>query len=140
MDLDTIYMRFPDDDSCLSFLEEVRWGGRPECPYCKVSKSCPMPKERRHHCNGCGTTFSVTVRTMFHKTKVDLQRWFYAVWLITDPTRQVTVRELAAAVDVNKNTASYMISRIRLALLEQSHLVQAILSTLASVNGSRAPR
>ena len=138
MDIDVIYRLFPDHDSCLSFLEQVRWeGGKPECPYCGVASSCPMPKERRHHCNHCGTSFSVTVRTLFHKTHVDLQRWFYALWLITDPNRKVSVRQLAALVGVNRNTAGLMITRIRLALLEQGKLPQRILAQLA--NGKPQP-
>lgn len=136
MNLDAIYRLFPDEDSCLAFLEQVRWGeGRPVCPYCRVQSSSPMPKERRHHCNNCPCSFSVTVGTIFHNTKVDMRRWFLALLLYTDPRRRVTVRDLATAVGVNKNTASSMCMRIRGALLAQERDVQGLLKLLPELLG-----
>jgi transposase-like protein len=131
MDLDSIYRLFPDEYSCLVFLERVRWGeGRPVCPYCGVQSSSPMPKETRHHCNNCPCSFSVTVGTLFHNTKVDLRRWFLALLLYTDRKRQPSVRELAIEIGVNKNTASSMCMRIRGALLAQERDIHALLQLL----------
>ncbi|MFL5384946.1 MAG: transposase [Longimicrobiaceae bacterium] len=132
MDLDRIYRLFPDEVSCLSLLEQLRWRGRPVCPRCGVAKSSPMPAEGRRHCNLCRYSFSVTVNTIFHKHKVELQRWFWAIWLYADQPRNVTTRQLAELVGVHPNTAAIMLARLRASLLEHDRLVQGIIATLAS--------
>jgi len=72
-----------------------------------------MPKEQRYHCNNCKCSYSVTTRTMFHKSKVDLQKWFFAI-----EQNHLSIRQLAKQITVAKDTASYMLFRIRKALKE----------------------
>jgi len=126
MDIIEVYRKFPTHNDCLDYLEKARWQGKPRCPYCGSDHCTPMPKEKRYHCNSCFTSFSVTVRTIFHKTKLDLQRWFLAVSIILNAKKGISARKLAGDLDVNKNTAWYMAIRIRRAMLEQRKLLQGI--------------
>ncbi len=123
MDIIKVYKLFPTQDSCIDYLEQVRWDNKPQCPYCKSHNSTPMPDERRHHCNNCNTSYSVTVGTIFHKTKIDLQRWFFAISLVLNAKKGKSVRQLARDLDVNKNTAWSMGLRIRKAMIEQRDLM-----------------
>lgn len=82
-----------------------------------------MPHEHRYHCNNCNTSFSVTVGTIFHKTKLDLQKWFLGISLILNAKKGISARQLARDLDVNKNTAWYMGMRIRRAMIEQRELM-----------------
>ena len=50
---------------------------------------------------------------MFHKTKVDLQKWFLAIALFRDREDHFTIKRLAEKLRVNKNTAWYMVDRIK---------------------------
>lgn len=109
------------------YLETIRWNGIPKCPYCGSTNSTPIKKEPRHHCNDCFNSYSVTVDTLFHKTHVDLSKWFRAIYLVLKSQKNITVLELAMEIKVNKNTASYMINRIRQAALDDSDLIQEIL-------------
>jgi transposase-like protein len=77
-----------------------------------------MPKESRYHCNRCNKSFSVTVNTIFHKTKVDLQKWFYAFILIKHTDEDVSVRQLASHIHVTKDSAWLMLKKIRKAIEE----------------------
>lgn len=114
-------------EQCLELLEKIRWGGVPKCPYCDSTNSTNIKKESRYHCNSCFNSYSVTVNTLFHKTHVDLSKWFTAINLVLESQRNITVLELAARIKVNKNTASYMISRICKAMSEEPKLVQKLL-------------
>ena len=76
-----------------------------------------MPKEERYHCNTCNKSYSVTVGTMFHKTKVDLQKWFYAISLIAN-NENISARQLGKEIDVTKDTAWFMMKRIKESLQE----------------------
>jgi transposase-like protein len=115
-------------EACLAYLEKIRWDGKPKCPYCESTNSTPIKKEHRYHCNSCFNSYSVTVGTIFHKTHIDLPRWFEAIKLILHSSTKIKVLQLAEVLGVNKNTASYMITRINYAISEESELIQKILT------------
>jgi len=118
-------MKYNQED-CLTLLEEIRWSGTPQCPYCQSTNSTAIKKEHRYHCNACFTSYSVTVGTLFHKTHVDLYKWFVAIRLVMNSPRGISVRQLAKKIGVNKNTASYMIVRIYKAMTEEPELLQRV--------------
>ena len=126
MNIIEIYRQFPTNEDCLRYLEKVRWGDNPVCPYCHAAKSTPVAKELRHHCNNCNTSFSVTVRTIFHKTKADLQKWFLAISLMLNAKTGISARQLARDLGVNKSTGWYMAMRIREAMLQDRELLSGI--------------
>lgn len=101
------------NEVCLSYLEELRWAGTPKCPYCQSTRSTPLQKERRYHCNHCFASYSVTVKTIFHHSHIELSKWFKAIFLIELSQDNISVRALAKEIRVTKNTASAMIKRIR---------------------------
>ncbi|GAB4180894.1 MAG: hypothetical protein Fur006_15490 [Coleofasciculaceae cyanobacterium] len=111
---------------CLTLLEQIRWNGIPQCPYCTSNNSSAIKKERRYHCNVCFTSYSVTVGTLFHKSHVDLHKWFLAIRLVLNSPGNFSVRQLAKEIGVNKNTAAYMMVRIRKAMKEEQELLQKI--------------
>lgn len=126
MNIIQIYKQFPTEDACIEHLEKVRWDGIPKCPYCKSKKSTPMQSERRHHCNNCNTTYSVTVGTIFHRTHVDLQKWFLAIALVLNAKKGISARQLARDIEVHRNTAWSMGMRIRKAMTEDRQLLEGV--------------
>jgi transposase-like protein len=114
-------------EDCLALLEEIRWGGIPQCPYCESTNSTAIKSERRYHCNSCFNSYSVTVGTLFHKTRIDLQKWFLAIHLVLNTQKSISERQLAKTIGVNRNTGSYMITRIRKAVIEEYELIQQII-------------
>lgn len=123
MNIVKVYKLFPTQNDCLNYLEKIRWNNEPTCPYCKSNNSTPVPKEDRYHCNNCNTSYSVTVGTIFHKTKLDLQKWFLGISLILNAKKGISARQLARDLEVNKNTAWYMSMRIRRAMIENRELM-----------------
>jgi transposase-like protein len=72
-----------------------------------------MEKESRYHCNKCNLSYSVTVKTIFHNTRVDLRKWFLMITMLVNARRKPSSRQMAKIVGVNKNTACYMAMRVR---------------------------
>lgn len=120
MNIVEVYRQFPTEADCIAHLEQGRWKGKPICPYCSSDRTTPLPKEHRHHCNNCNTTFSVTVNSIFHRTRLPLQKWFLAISLILNARKGISARQLARDLDINKNTAWYISMRIRKAMIESS--------------------
>jgi transposase-like protein len=85
-----------------------------------------MPKQQRYHCNNCNTSFSVTTRTIFHKTHIDLQKWFLAISLVLNAKKGMSARQLGRDLEVNRNTAWFMGMRIRKAMFDNRELLQGI--------------
>ena len=127
MNIIQLYKQYPTQEACRAHIEEVRWHGKPACPYCKSLRITALPKEARYHCNGCNTSFSVTVGTIFHKSKIDLQKWFLAISLVLNARKGISARQLARDIDVNKNTAWLMLMRVRKAMIEQGDLLEGII-------------
>lgn len=115
-------------EDCLVLLEQIRWNGKPKCPYCGSDKARTLKNERRYQCNECFTSYSVTVGTLFHKTHVELHKWFLAINLVLHFPGGISVRQLAKEVGVQKNTASYMIERIRRAIIEEAELIKKLIA------------
>ncbi|MBW4674284.1 MAG: transposase [Desmonostoc geniculatum HA4340-LM1] len=111
-------------EECVALLEQIRWNGKPKCPYCESTNATAYKNERRYHCNECFTSYSVTVGTLFHKTHVELQKWFVAIHLMLNSPGGISVRQLAKEIGVNKNTACYMIERIRKAVHDEPEILQ----------------
>lgn len=117
-------------EDCIVLLEQFRWGGQPRCPYCSSIKAAQIKRENRYHCNDCFTSYSVTVGTLFHRTHVRLDKWFQAIGLVFKRSPNISVRQLAGEINVDKNTAAYMINRIKSATREDLELLEKILTWL----------
>lgn len=126
MDIIQIFDKFPTQEACIAHLEKARWNNHPQCPYCESSNQTPLKDEHRYHCNNCNTSFSVTVGTIFHKTHLPLQKWFFAVSLLQNSNKRMSARKLATHLEINKNTACRITLKIREAMNYQSQLLRSI--------------
>jgi len=118
MNIVLIYEKFPTNNDCIAHIEKVKWGDTPFCPYCKSIKTSPLPEEKRHHCNNCNTSFSVTVGTIFHHTHLPLQKWFLAISLILNAKKGLSSRQLSRDLNVNKDTGWRISMKIREAMTQ----------------------
>lgn len=99
-------------------VEEARWGGTPQCPYCHATeKVWPHPELRRRaprlQCGVCFRTFCVTVGTLFHGSHIPLRTWLLAIaHLAKNPT--ISASEFSQMVGVRRRaTVAQMFSTIR---------------------------
>lgn len=127
MTLKEINSKYKTEKSFITHLEKVLWGNDPVCPYCKSTYQSPKPKEHRYHCNNCNTSFSITTGTLFHKTRVDLRKWAYLIYLILQ-NENLTVREIGEKIGVTKDTAAFMVRRIKLELPENRNKLEKIIA------------
>ena len=131
MNLLTIYSRFPDQESCIEHLENVRWADRPDCPFChseQVGRKADGDRIGRWNCHACHRSYNVLSGTIFSKTKVDLQRWFLAIGLMVNAKKSLSSYQLGRDLSVTQQTALFMQHRIRAAMAaDQGTMLQGIL-------------
>lgn len=114
-------------EECLACLENIRWNGIPTCPYCGSTKASTYKNEHRYRCNSCFTSYSVTVGTLFHKTHVDLRKWFQAILLLCKSNPNISARKLAKEIQVTRATASLIIKRVKEVPVDQTEILEAII-------------
>lgn len=116
--------KFLTPQSCIMHLEKVRWQGEPACPYC-ASKKVGTHKEKhkvRWQCYSCKKSFSVTVGTIFHRSHIDLQRWFLLISFIR-AKKGLTACQAARDLEMRRTTVGGMMRRIRKAMIDSDELL-----------------
>lgn len=105
---------FPDDETCLRHLFDVRYGQGHVCPACdRPSNWYRIKAERAFSCQWCGHHLHPTVGTPFEQTRTPLQLWFYAIFLFTTTRNGVAAKELQRQLGVTYKTAWRMADLIR---------------------------
>jgi len=67
------------------------------------------------------------VGTIFENTKLDFQKWFLAISLVLNAKKGISSRQLSRDIHVTKDTAWFMLMRIRKAFVEYGELLQGII-------------
>ncbi|XOV66559.1 MAG: IS1595 family transposase [Fluviicola sp.] len=103
---------FPDEQSCIDHLTELRWGGEVVSPFDPSSKVY-VCKGNKYRCKNTGKYFNVKTDTLFDNSKVKLQKWFLAIWIVTSHKKGISSVQLSKDIDVTQKTAWFMLQRIR---------------------------
>lgn len=103
---------FPDQQSCIDHLEALRWNGNVVSPFDTDSKvyNC---KGNKYKCKNTGKYFNVKTDTIFDNTKIELQKWFLAIWLVTSHKKGISSLQLGRDLNITQKSAWFMLSRIR---------------------------
>ncbi len=118
MNLIEVMERFPDQESCIEHLERIRWRGTPVCPHCgsvsvRRKKTHTVGRVGRWNCRDCNASFKVTHGTVFHGTKIPLQKWFVAIALMLNAKKGLSSYQLQRDLELNQKTAWFILCRIR---------------------------
>jgi transposase-like protein len=111
----------PDEQAAIDHFTAIRWRNGAFCPLCgSVRKIHHFSDGRTHKCADCRKRFSIKVGTIFQDTKIPLQNWLMAVWLITSHRKGIASTQLARDIHVTQKTAWFMLHRLRAAAQTQS--------------------
>ena len=113
---------FTDLDAAREALEAVRWPDGPVCPHCGTTGDrIALVAGNGHrpglyYCNECKGQFTVTVGTVFERSKVPLTKWWLATHLINSSKKGVSAHQIHRMLGVTYKTAWFMMHRIREAM------------------------
>ncbi len=109
---------FPDEASCIEYLEGIRWHRGFVCPRCGKSGEAFRGSRGRWICRHCRYQCTVTAGTVFEKTRTPLRSWLAAVWYITNQKQGVTALGLQRVLGLGSyQTAWAMLHRLRRAMI-----------------------
>lgn len=113
----TTHGRFTDKDKAREHLEAVRWPLGPVCPHCGGSERNSLLKGKSHRaglyfCGDCRRQFTVTVGTVFERSRIPLNKWLYAIHLICEHQEGLSCKRLEDMLGLSYKTAWFMLQRI----------------------------
>jgi transposase-like protein len=114
---------FNDPTAARKALEAIRWPNGPTCIKCgAVEGVVRVEGEKKSHrdgllyCNTCKGQFTVTVGTVFEKSKIPLNKWWLATFLLCSSKKGMSSHQLHRTLGVSYKTAWFMTHRIREAM------------------------
>lgn len=113
---------------CREYLEQARWPNGPACPRCGVMEPYRITRRSKtknnvttlFKCRGCKRQFTVTVGTIFEDSKIPLNKWFTAIFLMCSSKKGISAHQLHRMLKITYESAWFMCHRVRKAMEEQS--------------------
>ena len=108
---------FPDDEACMTYLEQLRWPEGFVCPACQMP-TIPWRQTRgRLVCPNCRHQSSVIAGTIMAKTRTPLTTWFEAGWHVTTAKNGLSAKTLERTLGTRYRVAWTMLQRYRVAMV-----------------------
>lgn len=128
-------------DEARAYLEEMRWPDGPVCPNgcasevyrfeAKVNRTrkdgTPTPARKLLKCKQCRRQFSATVGSIFEDSKVPLNKWLAAIYLMCASKKGVSAHQIHRMLGVTYRTAWFMCHRVRHAMKDKGPLLSGII-------------
>lgn len=116
--------RFPSNEDCLDYLRDRYYPDGDPCPKCqKATKFHKINGRSAYSCQYCRHQVYPTAGTIFEKTTVNLQLWFYAIFLIASTRCGISAKQLEREIGVSNKTALRMFRQIRTLLHEDIEIL-----------------
>jgi transposase-like protein len=116
---------FSDETKAREWLEGRVWPQGPHCPHCGNAEGEKITKlEGKAHrpglyqCNGaaCREQFTVTVGTVFERSKLPLTKWLAVLFLLTSSKKGLSTHQIHRTIGVSYKSTWYMTHRLREAM------------------------
>lgn len=111
-----LFQMFPDEAASCKWLEDIRWPeGQRHCPHCGSAKTATVPNERPmpYHCGDCREYFSVRTGTVIQSSKVAMQKWVIAMYLMSTSLKGVSSMKLHRDLGLTQKSAWLLAQKIR---------------------------
>lgn len=112
---------FTDPEAAREYLESIRWPRGAFCPHCGAGDRVYRIKGKSARpglwkCGDCKKQFTVTVGTLFERSKIPLHKWLLAAYLLCSSKKGISTHQLHRMLGVTYKSAWFMSHRIREAM------------------------
>jgi transposase-like protein len=129
--MDFTAKRFNDPEAAREYLEELRWPSGPICPHCgcvdRQSRLEANPEKGIRagllFCGHCRQQYTVTVGTVFERSKIALHKWVLATHLLVSSKKGMSAHQLHRMLGITYKTAWFMAHRIREAMKSEGGML-----------------
>jgi transposase-like protein len=118
--MDITAPHFANETNARNHLEALRWPDGPYCPHCGSLNATRLEGKAHRaglvQCNDCREQYTVTVGTVFERSKVPLHKWLLCNHLICASKKGMSAKQIERMLGVTYKTAWFMCHRIREAM------------------------
>jgi transposase-like protein len=113
---------FTDETKAREWLEARVWPNGPVCPHCGATGHDVTPLHGKAHrpglyqCSQCREQFTVTVKTVFERSKIPLSKWLAALFLMIASKKGVSAHQIHRSLGISYKTAWFLCHRLREAM------------------------
>lgn len=114
--INDLLIHFADRKVCIEYLEQRLWKGVPVCPHCGSKVAYRLANGIQFKCGNkktCDKKFTFMVGTIFENTKIPLQKWIAAIYIITQHKKGISSLQLSRDLGITQKSAWFMAHRIR---------------------------
>ena len=115
-----VFEMWPDAETARLYLESRLWPSGPVCPGCNSGESVVALKRFGYYdCNSCRSqaksneVFTIRTGTIFERSKIPLNKWLYAMYLMMTARKSVSSLQIAKGLGITQKSAWFMMHRIR---------------------------
>lgn len=130
------FQRFPNEEAARKFFESNRWADGVVCPHCgslSVSE-CKDHKPMAYRCRDCRQHFSVRTRTVLAESRLPLQKWLMAIYMMTTARKGIPSTQVARELGITQKSAWFLCQRIRETWLAKSGSVDPDMGPIVEVD------
>jgi transposase-like protein len=113
---------FTDETKAREWLEARVWPKGPVCPHCGATGDDVTALKGKAHrpglyqCSQCRDQFTVTVKTVFERSKIPLSKWLAALFLLTASKKGVSAHQVHRSLGISYKSSWFMCHRLREAM------------------------
>lgn len=126
MDYDIIKLAeyFASEEKAYDLIESIRWPNGPVCPHCESNEKAyriniAKQKRRVWKCKACRKQFSVMIGTIFEGSKIPLNKWLVAMYLMCSSKKSISANQLHRSLGITYKSAWFLCHRIRYAMARE---------------------
>ena len=109
------FNKFPNEEAARKYFENRRWGDEAVCGHCgtKDVVECKDHKPMPYRCKSCRKHFSVRTGTVLAESRLPLQKWLMAIYMLTSARKGIPSTQMARELGITQKSAWFLAQRIR---------------------------
>lgn len=109
------FEQFPNEEAARVYFEKRRWSGEATCGHCGSEdvSECKNHKPMPYRCKTCRKHFSVRTGTVLAESRLPLQKWLLAMYMMTTARKGISSVQMAKELGTTQKTAWFLSQRIR---------------------------
>jgi two-component system, sensor histidine kinase LadS len=119
VDFEEFSAMYPDDDSCLKFLADIKWHSSFACTKCSHTNFSEGRSPYSRRCTRCGYDESVTAYTILQNTRLPINKAFYMIFLVYSSKGSISSHKLSEILHIRQSTCWAYSAKIKKAMKEK---------------------
>jgi hypothetical protein len=111
--------RFPDTESCLKFLADLKWKEGFVCKKCGHTNFCKGKSSYSRRCTRCKKEESATAHTVFHRCKIPMTQAFEMAFLVCN-LPEVSSYQISKKMNIRQMTCYNFQKKVKLCMTDRT--------------------